>query len=169
MEDDDIIKRLGKFKKDISLLTRVTYPVGIHKDGEEFNIDDIDSAKNIKKISENGGFRVQALNTGNFSGDYWVRLSCGILNKPILDSGCSLIAEVDIPRDLETIEVEILDTIDENLTEKLCENSRYPYLCKKTASMGIMSKIGDNITESFRKTIEHELTDYYDFVEFKEG
>jgi hypothetical protein len=167
MENEDILKRLRKFKEDISTLTRVTYPVGIHKNGEEFNLEDIDNITNVNKISENDGFRVQALNTGHYSGDYWVRLSCGILNKPILDSECNLIAEIDASRELEPMEIDIIDTIDSNLTKKLCEGSRYPYICEKTVSMGIMSKIGDNVTEAFKKAIEHELTDYYDYVEFK--
>lgn len=166
MLDEKSMSRIRKFKDDIYFLEKHG-AVGLHKNNEEFDLNNIDSPGILKKIEKDSGFRVQGLDTGNYNGDYWVRLACGYLNKPVLDDKCTLIAEIDVDRELEPMEVEILDTIDENLTYECCKNSAYPELCEKTVSMGMMTKLGENLSDSFRKSIEHELTDYFDYVEFK--
>lgn len=165
MLDKKAVNRIEKFKDDIYFLDSMS-AVGLHENNEEFDLDDLDSPEVLKKIEEEGGFRVQGLNIGEFSGDYWVRLSCGVLNKPFLDDDCKLVAEIDVDREIEPIEVEILETIDENLAINACKDSEYPDLCEKTVSMGLMTRLGDNFSDSFRKSVEHDLTDYFDFVEF---
>lgn len=166
MENEEALKRLNKFKDDV-------YPIsffskGNHKNGMEFNFDDIDKPLVANRIVEDGGFEVKGLNTGDFTGDYWVRLSCGFLNKPILDSDCNLIAELDAEKDLENTELDVLDTIDKNVTAYLCEGAKNRSLCEKSVSMGLMTQLGENFSESIRESIEHELNTYFDYIEFKD-
>lgn len=166
MEHEDAKNRLSKFKKE-SLSNQSFLAIGEHKDGKEFELEEIDDAEHVKKIFENDGFKVKSFKTGDFTGDYLVRLSCGYLNKPFLDSSCHLTAIIE-DESLEKIETNILESIDDSITESFCSTSQHLDLCKKSVSMGMMSKVGKDMIRAFRASIEHELLDVYDSVEFRE-
>lgn len=170
MDKRKVEDRLQRLKDDI-MLGKIAEPygaVGILKSGDEFSFRSMTDGRIVNEIMEDKGFTAQALHTGDFSGQYWVRLSCNP-DLPGFSSDCKLVAEIDTQRDLEDFEIEMLDNINKNLTNELCEQNHYPILCKKVVSLGIMDRMGDGITKALREAVRSELTEYFDHVEFKKG
>jgi len=168
MNRKKVEKRLEKLKEDI-LLGKIAEPygaVGIHKSGEEFTFKNLSEKGTIDEIIRDRGFTAQALRTGDFSGQYWVRLDC---NPDIPGFECKLIAEIDTTYGLEDLESELHDDVDRNLERTLCENTHYPNLCRKAVSLGVMSQFDDSMMKAIRESVKYELEEYFDKVEMRKG
>ncbi len=167
MEKEKVIERLLDFQREIRR-GKISIPynaVAVTKDGEHYHFSNILNDTFINQIMKDKGFLAKDLKTGDYSGDYWVRLSCNP-DLGIITSDCKLIAEID-EKNLEDLEMDITNEINENINQEFCENSKYPSLCENAVSIGISNKLNGDLIDATRESIKSEMEKYFDNVEIR--